>query len=153
MIILIRNNRDVRNFNNWTTIDNEDLLDINEIFKSVGSTILFYAKKLPSEVKTTTNNKRQIKSISEIDFDKISQNCIIFYHSDLFKNEDSKLIEDLFEFCKNTRKSMVIQFSLANQHLFNHICNGEEVYVDEDGLNEFKIKLLRDLKINSVFNI
>jgi hypothetical protein len=153
MIILIRNNRDVRNFNNWTTIDNEDLLDINEIFKSVGSTILFYTKKLPSEVKTSNNTKRQIKSISEIDIDKINQDCIIFYHSDIFKDEDFKLVESLFEFCKNTRKSMVIQFSLGNQHLFNHICNGEEVYVEEEEINEFKIKLLRDLKINSVFNI
>ena len=154
MIILIRCDKEVRSYNNWTTTFNSEIGDINEVFTSNGlSTILLYKRKLPDEVRKSTTQKRGIGSISSLDFSLLTQDCILLYHGDVLDEEkDVKAIEELFQLCHNNKKHLVLQFSLENQHLINHICTGSEVYIHRDELKTFLVRLDRELKISKLFS-
>ena len=80
MIILIRCDKEVKSYNNWTTTFNSEMSDINDVFISNGlSTILLYRRKLPDEVKKSTTKKRGINCISSLDHSLLTQDCILFY--------------------------------------------------------------------------
>lgn len=154
MILLIRCDKEVKSFNNWTTTFNSEMSDINDVFISNGvSTLLLYKKKLPHEVKYSTINKRGIKSLSSIELNLLNEECIILYHSDLIdKDCDQTVIEELFNYSHNTGKYLILQFSLENQHLVNHICTGSEVYIERNQLSNFLIELDRELKLKKLLN-
>jgi hypothetical protein len=151
MIILIRCDKEVRSYNNWTTTFNSEIGDINEVFTSNGlSTLLLYKRKLPDEVRKSTTQKRGIGSVSSLDFSLLTQDCILLYHGDVLDEEkDVKAIEELFQLCHNNQKHLVLQFSLENQHLINHICTGSEVYIQRDELKTFLVRLDRELKLSN----
>ena len=151
MILLIRCDKEVKSYNKWTTTFNSDMSDVNDVFVSNGiSTFLLYRSKLPNEFKKTSNPKRGISSISSLDFTKVEQDCIIFYHGDVLKEGDEVAIENLFNYCHNNNKHLVIQFSLDNQHMINHICTGSEVYVEREDLSRFLLQLHRNIKIDNL---
>jgi hypothetical protein len=154
MIILIRCDKEVKSYNNWTTTFNSEIADINDLFISNGlSTLLLYKKKLPDEVRKSTTQKRGISSISSLDFSLLTQDCILLYQGDVIDEEkDVKSIEELFQFCHVNKKHLVLQFSLENQHMINHICTGSEVYIHRDELKPFLVKLDRELKISKLFS-
>ncbi len=154
MIILIRCDKEVRSYNNWTTTFNSEIGDINEVFTSNGlSTLLLYRRKLPDEVRKSTTQKRGIGSVSSLDFSLLTQDCVLLYHGDVIvEDKDVKSIEELFQFCHVNQKHLVLQFSLENQHMINHICTGSEVYIHRDELKTFLVKLDRELKISKLFS-
>lgn len=154
MIILIRCDKEVKSYNNWTTTFNSEIADINEVFTSNGlSTILLYRRKLPDEVRKSTTQKRGIGSVSSLDFSLLTQDCVLLYHGDVIvEDKDVKSIEELFQFCHINQKHLVLQFSLENQHMINHICTGSEVYIHRDELKTFLVKLDRELKISKLFS-
>jgi hypothetical protein len=154
MIILIRCDKEVKSYNNWTTTFNSEIADINDLFISNGlSTLLLYKKKLPDEVRKYTSQKRGINSISTLDFSLLNKDCILLYHGDVIDEEkDVKSIEELFQFCHVNKKHLVLQFSLENQHMINHICTGSEVYIHRDELKTFLVRLDRELKISKLLN-
>ncbi len=154
MIILIRCDKEVKSYNNWTTTFNSEIADINEVFISNGlSTILLYRRKLPDEVRKSTTQKRGIGSVSSLDFSLLTQDCVLLYHGDVIvEDKDVKSIEELFQFCHVNQKHLVLQFSLENQHMINHICTGSEVYIHRDELKTFLVKLDRELKISKLFS-
>ena len=154
MIILIRCDKEVRSYNNWTTTFNSEIGDINEVFTSNGlSTLLLYKRKLPDEVRKSTTQKRGIGSVSSLDFSLLTQECVLLYHGDVIvEDKDVKSIEELFQFCHVNQKHLVLQFSLENQHMINHICTGSEVYIHRDELKAFLVKLDRELKISKLFS-
>jgi hypothetical protein len=114
------------------------------------STLLLYRSKLPSEFKKTLNPKRGISSISSFDFTKVEQDCIIFYHGDVLKESDEVAIENLFNYCHVNNKHLVLQFSLENQHMINHICTGSEIYIEREDLGRFLLQLHRNLKLDNL---
>lgn len=154
MIILIRCDKEVKSYNNWTTTFNSEIADINEVFTSNGlSTLLLYKRKLPDEVRKSTTQKRGIGSVSSLDFSLLTQDCVLLYHGDVIvEDKDVKSIEELFQFCHVNQKHLVLQFSLENQHMINHICTGSEVYIHRDELKTFLVKLDRELKISKLFS-
>ncbi len=154
MIILIRCDKEVKSYNNWTTTFNSEIADINEVFTSNGlSTLLLYRRKLPDEVRKSTTQKRGIGSVSSLDFSLLTQDCVLLYHGDVIvEDKDVKSIEELFQFCHVNQKHLVLQFSLENQHMINHICTGSEVYIHRDELKPFLVKLDREIKISKLFN-
>jgi hypothetical protein len=154
MIILIRCDKEVKSYNNWTTTFNSEIADINEVFTSNGlSTLLLYRRKLPDEVRKSTTQKRGIGSVSSLDFSLLTQECVLLYHGDVIvEDKDVKSIEELFQFCHVNQKHLVLQFSLENQHMINHICTGSEVYIHRDELKTFLVKLDRELKISKLFS-
>jgi hypothetical protein len=154
MIILIRCDKEVKSYNNWTTTFNSEIADINEVFTSNGlSTLLLYRRKLPDEVRKSTTQKRGIGSVSSLDFSLLTQDCVLLYHGDVIvEDKDVKSIEELFQFCHVNQKHLVLQFSLENQHMINHICTGSEVYIHRDELKTFLVKLDRELKISKLFS-
>jgi len=154
MIILIRCDKEVKSYNNWTTTFNSEIADINEVFTSNGlSTILLYRRKLPDEVRKSTTQKRGIGSVSSLDFSLLTQDCVLLYHGDVIvEDKDVNSIEELFQFCHINQKHLVLQFSLENQHMINHICTGSEVYIHRDELKTFLVKLDRELKISKLFS-
>jgi hypothetical protein len=154
MIILIRCDKEVKSYNNWTTTFNSEIGDINDVFTSNGlSTLLLYKRKLPDEVRKSTTQKRGIGSISSLDLSLLTQDCILLYHGDVLDEEkDVKSIEELFKLCHSNQKHLVLQFSLENQHMINHICTGSEVYIHRDELKPFLVKLDRELKISKLFS-
>jgi hypothetical protein len=154
MIILIRCDKEVKSYNNWTTTFNSEIADINEVFTSNGlSTLLLYRRKLPDEVRKSTTQKRGIGSVSSLDFSLLTQECVLLYHGDVIvEDKDVKSIEELFQFCHINQKHLVLQFSLENQHMINHICTGSEVYIHRDELKTFLVKLDRELKISKLFS-
>ena len=154
MIILIRCDKEVKSYNNWTTTFNSEIADINDLFISNGlSTLLLYKKKLPDEVRKSTTQKRGISSISSLDFSLLTQDCILLYQGDVIDEEkDVKSIEELFQFCHINNKNLVLQFSLENQHMVNHICTGSEVYIHRDEFKTFLVRLDRELKISKLLN-
>jgi|LauGreDrversion4_2_1035121.scaffolds.fasta_scaffold506284_2 hypothetical protein len=151
MIILIRCDKEVKSYNNWTTTFNSEMSDINDVFISNGlSTILLYRRKLPDEVKKSTTKKRGINCISSLDHSLLTQDCILFYHGDVIdEKKDVESIEDLFKFCHENGKHLVTQFSLENQHMINHICTGSEVYIDRGEFKTFLTRLDRELKLSN----
>jgi len=125
--------------------------DVNDMFVNNGiSTLLLYRSKLPSEFKKTLNPKRGISSISSFDFTKVEQDCIIFYHGDVLKESDEVAIENLFNYCHVNNKHLVLQFSLDNQHMINHICTGSEIYIEREDLGRFLLQLHRNLKLDNL---
>lgn len=151
MILLIRCDKEIKSYNKWTTTFNSDMSDVNDVFVSNGiSTFLLYKSKLPNEFKKTLNPKRGISSISSLDFTKVEQDSIIFYHGDVLKEGDEVAIENLFNYCHINNKHLVIQFSLENQHMVNHISTGSEVYVEREDLSRYLVQLQRNLKIDSL---
>jgi putative sterol carrier protein len=154
MILLIRCDKEVKNFNNWTTAFNRDLLDIKEVFDNNDiSTFLIYKKKLPDEIRKSFHQKRGCSSLSTLDFTLIKEECMIFYHADVIQEEtDSKIIEDLFNYCHINNKHLILQFSLETQHLVNHICNGSEVYILREQVESYLKVIDRELKLNRLLN-
>lgn len=154
MILLIRCDKEIRSYNNWLTSFNSEVLDINEVLINNGlSTLLLYRRKLTKEIRQSTTHKRGANSVSSLDFSLLKEDCILFLHSDVLREEgDEESIERLFRFCHENCKHLVLQFSLENQHLINHICTGSEVYIHRDELKTFLTRLDRDLKLDKLFN-
>lgn len=153
MILLIRCDKETRSYNNWVTTFNSEISNVNDIFIKNGiSTLLLYRRKLPDEVRKSTIHKRGANSVSSLDLSILKEDCILFYHGDVLREDgDEVAIEKLFNYCHNNNKHLVMQFSLENQHLINHICTGSEIYIHRDELKEFLTRLDRDLKLNKLF--
>ena len=151
MILLIRCDKEARSYNNWITTFNSEISDVNDVFISNGiSTLLLYKRKLPDEVRKSTIHKRGTKNISSLDFSLLKEECILFYHADVLTEDDEEAIEKLFNYCHENNKHLVMQFSLENQHLINHICTGSEIYIHRDEFKTFLTRLDRDLKLNKL---
>lgn len=145
MIILIKYDRKIVSFNNYITTFNTDILKFKDAFEDIGiSTFLIYRKNSPNKVKT---NKRNFKSLNEIDIRLIKEDCILFFHTDIIDSSDPESIFQLINQCEADKKILVIQFSEFTEHLFRGSSFESYVEIDSNNIEQDLINLQRELKI------
>lgn len=149
MIILIEYDKAIRSFNNLNTSFNTELLEINEVFSNNSvSTILIYQKNLTKDIKNSFQNKRKVQNLSSLDFSKVLQDCLIFFHSDIIDEKtDIESVNNLFKFCRTNHKHLVLQFSNHNQHLFNQ--QSVDFLIKRQDLSTYLTLINRELKLNN----
>jgi len=152
MILLIKCDKEPKSFNNWATSFNQEMSDIDDIFLDCGyTTLLLYKRTLPSEWKNSLKSKRGIKSLLDLDLSLLTQDCIIFFHADVFNREsDIKKLVELFEFCHNNNKSLIIQYGSEDQEIIEGIKTGSEVYIDRKDFSNYLKNVERELKIGKL---